>query len=66
MLASIVIELLRSGRYHIYRGVLSGQGHALNSTFTRCMRELQQQGYQTESETQQAMQLLRDEISKLG
>jgi DNA-binding helix-hairpin-helix protein with protein kinase domain len=66
MLSSTVIGLLMSGRYHIYRAVLSGEGHALVSTFTRCMAELQQRGHQTEKQTQEAMQQLRDEIKKLG
>ncbi|MFN2563530.1 MAG: hypothetical protein ABR499_00795 [Gemmatimonadaceae bacterium] len=66
MLSSTVIGLLTSGHYHIYRGVLSGHGHALRSVFTRCMLELQQRGYQTEEKTQEAMQRLRDEIKTLG
>jgi hypothetical protein len=66
MLASTVLALLTSGRYHIYRGVLSGEGHALSSAFARCMLELQQRGYQTEAQTEQALRLLRDDINTLG
>jgi hypothetical protein len=66
MLSSTVLGLLMSGRYHIYRGVLSGEGHALMSTFARCMSELQQRGYQSEQNAQEATQRLRDEIKKLG
>jgi hypothetical protein len=66
ILSSTVIGLLMSGRYHIYRGVLSGEGHALDSVFTRCMAELQQRGYQTAEKTQQAVQRMREEIKKLG
>lgn len=66
MLSSAVGGLLTSGRYHIYRGVLSGEGHALNSVFTRCMSELQQRGYQPVEKTEEAVQRMRDEIKKLG
>jgi hypothetical protein len=66
MLSSTVLGLLTSGRYHIYRGVLSGEGHALMSTFARCMSELQQRGYQSEENAEEATQRLRDEIKKLG
>ena len=66
ILSSTVIGLLMSGRYHIYRGVLTGEGHALSSVFTRCMSELQQRGYQTAAKTQEAVQRMRDEIKKRG
>jgi hypothetical protein len=66
ILSSTVIGLLTSGRYHIYRGVLTGEGHALSSVFTHCMAELQQRGYQTAAKTQEAVQRIRDEIKKLG
>jgi hypothetical protein len=66
ILSSTVAGLLMSGRYHIYRGVLTGEGHALSSVFTRCMSELQDRGYQTAAKTQEAVQRMRDEIKKLG
>jgi len=66
LLYSTAEALLRSGRYHLYRGVLSGEGHALNSVVTRCMAELEQRGYQTKEKTQELTQRLRDEIKKLG
>jgi hypothetical protein len=66
MLASTASGLLTSGRYHIYRGVLSGEGHALTSTFIRCMTELQQRGYESEEQTQEAIARMRDEIRRLG
>jgi hypothetical protein len=66
LLSSSAIALLMSGRYHIYRGMLSGEGHALVSAFTRCMAELQQRGYQTEEKAQEALQRMRDQITKLG
>lgn len=66
MLASTVSTLLMSGRYHIYRGVLSGEGHGLVSLFTRCMSELEHRGYQPPQKTQEALQRLRGEIQKLG
>lgn len=66
MLSSTALGLLTSGRYHVYRGVLSGQGHALSSAFTRCVLELQQRSYHTEAETQLALRLLRDEIEGVG
>jgi hypothetical protein len=47
MLSSTAIDLLTSGRYHVYPGVLSGGRPRLGSVFTRCMSGLQQQGYQT-------------------
>lgn len=66
MLSSTAIDLLTSGRYHVYRGVLSGEGHALSSVFARCMSELQERGYQTAEKTQEAVQRMRIEIKKLG
>ncbi len=66
LLSSTAVALLTSGRYHIYRGILSGKGHALVSVFSRCISELQQRGYQTDEETQEALRRLGDEIKKLG
>jgi hypothetical protein len=65
-LTSTATALLMSGRYHIYRGMLSGEGHALVSVFTRCMSELQERGYQTEEKTHEALERMREEIKKLG
>lgn len=62
--SSTAISLLMSGRYHLYRGILSGEGHALVSVFTRCMSELQQRGYQTEEQTHEALHRIREEIQK--
>jgi hypothetical protein len=66
LVSSTVIGLLTSGHYHLYRGVLSGEGHALVSVFTRCMSELEQRGYQTETTTHEALQRMRDEVNRLG
>jgi hypothetical protein len=65
-LSSTAIALLVSGRYHLYPGILSGEGHALVSVFTHCMSELQQRGYQTEEKTREALERMREEIKKLG
>ncbi len=66
ILLSAALELLRSGRYHIYRGVLNGEGHALESMFTRCTTELERRGYQTDRDAQLALRALRDEIGGTG
>jgi len=36
---------LATGRFHIYRGVLSGQGQALLSVYARAINELEKAGY---------------------
>jgi hypothetical protein len=66
LMSSTAMGLLMSGGYHVYRGVLSGGGHALTSVFTRCMSELQERGYQTAEKTEEAVQRMRAEIKKLG
>lgn len=66
MLSSTAVGLLMSGRFHIYRGVLTGEGHALTSAFTRCISEMQQRGYQSEEKTQEALQRWRNEVQGLG
>jgi hypothetical protein len=60
--SATVLSLLMSGRYHLDRGMLSGEGHALVSVFTRCMMELQQRGYQTEAASEAALREMRDAI----
>jgi hypothetical protein len=65
-LSSTAIALLMSGRYHLYRGMLSGEGHALVSVFSRCMLELQERGYQTEEKTYEALQRMREDIKTQG
>jgi hypothetical protein len=66
LLSSTAIALLMSGRYHISRGILSGEGHALVSVFSRCVSELQQRGYYTEEKAREALQRMREETKKLG
>lgn len=65
-LSSTAIALVMSGRYHFYRGMLRGEGHALVSVFSRCMLELQERGYQTEEKTHEALQRMREEIKTQG
>lgn len=66
LLSSVARDLVLSGRFHVARGVLTGEGHALVSVFTRCMLDLEGLGHHGADETAEALRRLRDEVGKLG
>lgn len=65
-LANISSMELRSGRYHMYRGVLSGIGRSLLSTYEWCGHELVLRKLITEADRLECLADLREEIRSVG
>lgn len=64
--SNVANEMLCTGRYHVYRGVLSGSGHQLLAAFTKASEMLVECGFQTKEEHEKDIQSLRKEIKGIG
>lgn len=66
LISNVLSQLLPSGRYHLYRGVLTGQGAALLQTWHEVIAELQESGYYTKEEADQDVIWMKRELLVAG
>ena len=57
---------LSSGHYHIYRGVLGGEGHGYLTIFRRSVKELVRSGFITPQEAEADISDLTKDIKEVG
>jgi len=57
---------LSSGHYHIYRGVLGGEGHGYLTIFRRSVKELVRSGFITPQEAEADIADLTKDITEVG
>lgn len=59
-------NILSSGQCHIYRGILSGEGHGHLAIFRRAVQELAKSGFITEKEAEQDVIQIQKNIKEVG
>lgn len=63
---NVTQDLLLSGDYHKYRGILSGSGHSLKQTLYHLMKLQLEVGAVTSDEVEQAKREIETEILAIG
>ena len=58
--------LLSSGNYHIYRGVLSGEGNGMRAVFGIALDELVKSGFANEEQASEQRAELHELIKDVG
>jgi len=66
LLANTIRPLLASGRYHVYRGVLSGAGQGLLAIWNRANDELEAAGFLPPGEVRDDRQWMHSAIKEAG
>jgi hypothetical protein len=66
LITNVLAGLLPSGRYHTYRGVLSGAGTAMLAGWERSLTQLRERGYYTDEQVQQDREWIRKQIKEVG
>ncbi|MDR3568256.1 MAG: hypothetical protein P4L43_09540 [Syntrophobacteraceae bacterium] len=66
MLSNVAADLLESGGYHIYRGLLSAVGMALLTIFEGCDDELIKSGHIDAEYAAEQKRILRKNIKEMG
>ncbi len=66
LMMNVARDYLGSGRFHIYRGTLSMQGHALKGMNAYCLGELAKLGHFTDEERRAALRATNEDIAEVG
>ncbi len=66
LISNVVSEMLISGKFHTYRGVLNVEGDNLRSLWRKSVNELHSSGYYSDDEYQKDMDWMREELVKVG
>lgn len=64
--SNVAGELVSSGWYHVYRGVLSMQGQELLNIFNIAVKELEKSGLHTKEESEKDFEWIKNEIKSMG
>jgi len=66
LIFNVIVDLLPSGRYHIYRGTLNYNGESMHRTFESVLKEMLDRGYATEEEVRKDREEMRRQIREVG
>lgn len=66
LVSNIAGEMIRSGRYHIYRGILGMQGTQIKHLFLKTISTMNEKGYSTLDETEKDRKWIEDTTRDSG